>query len=369
MADRPKRPDRPEEERESVVVPVDFLHSGSTMLNLALSNKGKDGGWARGRVVNPVGFGAAGKSLTALETGAWCFYNIIGNTSHNFPKVTKVSVIYNNVEGVMDFPVDTMYGRKFYEEVILKSVRTGTVEAFGRDFFRRLDALEPGHFLLYILDTWDALDSEDEAEAFIDSIEKDKPVDGSFNLGKQAYGSKRFFKHLCNRIEGVNGEVNKDCTLMIVSQTRKKIGAAFGEQSYRGGGDALNFYTHQVPWLREIEKLKQTSQKETFVRGVSIHANVKRNKTALPFREARFDILFNRGIDDTTSMIKWIWGPKPKAVEFNGKQFAPLARYENLVKYVEDNDLESELVTLAEEKWWKIEKSIAPTDRKRRFPE
>lgn len=366
-ADRPQRPRA--QEGSQLVVPVDFLHSGSTMLNLALSNKGKGGGWARGRVGNPVGHGSAGKTLTALEVAAWCFYNMLGNISHNFPKVTNVDIIFNNVEGVMDFPVDLMYGKRFYEEVILGGVRTGTVEAFGRDFFTRLGALEEGHFLLYILDTWDALDSEDEEESFKESIEKNKPIEGSFNLGKQAYASKRFFKHLCNQIEGSDGKVKKDCTLLIVSQTRKKIGVSFGEQNYRGGGDALNFYTHQVPWLREVEKLKQTSLGEKFVRGVSVHANVKRNKTSLPFREAKFDILFNRGIDDVSSMIKWIWGPKPKAIDFNGEKFAPVKRYENLVEYVEENDFEDELVKLAEEKWWKIEKTISPTNRKRRFPE
>ena len=32
--------------------PVEFITSGSTILNLALSGKGKNGGWARGRIVN-----------------------------------------------------------------------------------------------------------------------------------------------------------------------------------------------------------------------------------------------------------------------------------------------------------------------------
>lgn len=342
--------------------PVDFLHSGSTRLNLAASNKARDGGWARGRIVNIVGDGSVGKTLLALEAAANAFYNMLGNESHNFPKVEKVTVVYNNVEGVMDFPIELMYGKEFNEGV--EWVRTGTVQGFGTDFFNRVGKLKSGHFMLYILDTWDALDSEEEMEAFLESVKKEKPQEGSYDLGKQRYASKRFFKTLCNEIEGSGEFGYKDCTLMIISQTRKKIGVTFGEQRYRAGGDSLNFYTHQVCWLAQMgPPAYKTSQGEKVTTGVNIKAKFKRNKTAKPFREAEFSIVFDYGLDDITSMIWYIWGPKTKEVGFDGKHFL---KYETLVKYIEDNNLEDELVTMTEEKWRKIEKATAP-DRKKRF--
>ena len=42
---------------------VDFLDTGCVTLNLASSQKGKDGGWARGRVVNLVGDNSSGKCV------------------------------------------------------------------------------------------------------------------------------------------------------------------------------------------------------------------------------------------------------------------------------------------------------------------
>ena len=359
MVERKQRKEEKKEER-----PVDFLHTGSTCLNLALSNRARDGGWARGRIDNVVGDGSSGKSMLALEAAANCFHFMLGTESNNFPKVKKVSIVYNNVEGVMDFPVEAMYGEEFNNGV--EWMRTGTIQEFGSDFLKRVRALKDGEFLLYVVDSWDALDSEEELKAFIESIEKEKPQEGSYDLGKQKYGSKRFFKTLCSEIEGDNGQVKKDCTLLIVSQTRQKIGVTFGERRYRAGGDALNFYTHQVVWLADVGKIHHTKEGIIVVEGIEVKAGVKRNKTAKPFRQAEFPILFDYGIDDIMSMIQYIHGPKSKAVEdFLGSSFKT---YETLANYVDKEDLKDELISLTEEKWHRVQGSKKHI-RKRRFPE
>jgi len=356
--------DRKERSIEADKHPVDFINTGSIRLNLAASQKGFDGGWARGRINNIVGDGSSGKTLIALEACAECFYNMLGSKSYNFPKVKKVSIVYNNVEGVMDFPIDLMYGKTFNEGV--EWLRTGTIQEFGRDFLKRVKALEDGHFLLYVIDSWDALDSEEELEAFMESIEKDKPQDGSFDLGKQRYGSKRFFKTLCSEIEGDNGKVKKDCTLIINSQVRQKIGVTFGERTYRAGGDALNFYTHQVCWLAEIGKIKVVREGITVTTGINVKARFKRNKTSKPFREAEFPIMYDYGIDNITSLLQLIYGSKSK--EIKGLFGQDFKRYLTAGDYIDKNGLEKKLGEMAVEKWNRIEEA-AKFSRKRRFPE
>jgi len=344
--------------------PVDFINTGCIPLNLAASQKGRDGGWARGRIVNIVGDGSSGKTLLALEAAADCFYNMKGSESHNFPKVENVSIVYNNVEGVMDFPIGAMYGEKFNSGV--EWVRTGAIQGFGIDFFRRVQSMKDGDFLLYIVDSWDALDSEDEYEAFLKTIEKGTKEEGSFDLGKQRYGSKRFFKTLCSQIEGDNGKVKKDCTLMIVSQVRKKIGVTFGEKTYRAGGDALNFYTHQVCWLADVGKINVQRLGLQIVTGINVKAKFRRNKAAKPFRETSFPIMFDYGIDNTTSMLQLLHGPADKELKnFFGHNFK---KYITAVSHIEDNGLENEIAVMCEEKWKSAEDS-AKDSRKRRFPE
>jgi RecA/RadA recombinase len=341
---------------------IDFLHSGSINFNLALSQYGKNGGWARGRIGNIVGDGSSGKTLAALEVCAYCHYKMLGNVSKNFPKVKEVKIAYNNVEGVMDFPIEDMYGEEFNKGV--EWVRTGTVQDFGKDFFSRVNNLKEGQFLLYVVDSWDALDSEDELEAFQKHLKSDKQEEGSFNLGKQRYASKRFFKTLCSAIEGKDGKTGKDVTLLIISHLKKKIGVTFGEKSYRAGGDALNYYTHQVAWLAEAGKINKTKEGITVPIGIRTKAKIKRNKVAKPFREAFMHIMFDYGIDDVTGMIQYLYGEKTK--EILGLFGMNFKTYDKAIDYVYENDMHDDLAALVEEKWNRIENSVL-FNRKKKY--
>ena len=305
--------------REIVVEPVDFISTGSTNLNFAGSGKGKDGGWARGRVVNVVGDGSSGKTLAALELCAICHYTLMGRKTKNFPEIKKVDICYLNGEQVMDFKVNEMYDEgsqegKGLNETIEWITDIDTVEGFGRDLKKRLDKMKSGHFMLYVVDSFDSLVSEEEKKRFEEAAKKNKKEEGSYNLEKQKYTSM-FFRNIVSRMQG------KDCLLFIISQTRVRIGVTFGKKKYRTGGDALNFYTHQVCWLAEIERLSRTVQGEKVTYGIRVRGKFERNKTAKPYREGEFIILFDYGIDDVGSMVRWLWGSVSKEVEWLGKTF------------------------------------------------
>lgn len=338
-------------------VPVEFLDSGCTVLNLAASGKGRKGGWARGRIVNLVGDGSSGKTALALEACAQAFYNIRKAQSRIFAPVKKVIIVYNNVEQVMDFPLEKMYGQAFVDSV--EWISTPEVEAMGRDFTRRVMALGAGEFLLYVVDSWDALTSEAGLDRFLEAAGKDKPIEGSYGTEKASYGSKEFFKNICGCMTG------KDATLIIISQVREKIDSvAFGKKKYRAGGKALDFYTHQVAWLAEIKKQKRTFRSVERVYGIVTRAKLERNKTAKPFRDADVHILFDYGLDDINSLIDWLYGPDVKKIKFDDQEFTRV----EFVKYAEAEDLRATLQEMAEEEWQEIEDKISP-NRKPKFEE
>lgn len=326
-------------------IKVEFLDSGSTVLNLALSGKGREGGWARGRVVNIIGDGSSGKTLLALEMAARCFYKLNKNPE-TFPNVKKIFIVFENAEGVMDFPVEEMYGKEFYDAV--EWVQIPTIEAFGRDYTRRVDSLKEGEFLLYIVDSMDTLISEDAQERFLKAAEKDASEEGSFGMEKQKYSGK-FFSNLCSIGQG------KDATLVIISQVRENIGVTFGKKYRRAGGKALDFFTHQCCWLAVKNHLKKTVKGETRTYGIQVKAKLERSKVGKPFRETDFIILFDYGVDRILSDIIYLYGEKEKKMEFEGETFNS---QEKLVNYIQEKNLENRLSELVEEKWKAVEDGI-----------
>lgn len=340
--------------RRQVKPRVEFLSSASTTFNLALSGKGRKGGWARGRVGNIVGDGSSGKTLEALELAFWCFKNIKKIKSKIYPKCKKVIIVYNNCEGVMDFPLEKMFGKEFVDAVEWVCIKT--IEAMGRDYIRRLFKLKKGHFLLYIVDSWDALESAKATKRLEDSANSNEEMKNSFALEKQKHSSA-FFNYTCGLIK----RKKLDATFFIVSQVRTKIGITFGKKTYRAGGKALDFYTHQVAWIREVEKLRKTKKKSKRVYGIRSEVKVERSKVAKPFREAEFTILFDYGIDDLSSMIQFLWGKG--TIKINKKKFQ---KRDAAIKYIEKHGLENEIQKLTEEKWQEIEDSFEEDVKKRK---
>jgi len=328
--------------------PVEFINTGSIGLNLAVSGKGRDGGWPRGRIINLVGDGSSGKTLLALEFCAYVYHRMMGKESDLFPKVKKIRIVYDNGEMVMDFPVASMYGKDFADHIEWEHSKY--VEQFGRRFTRECQEIKEGTLVMYVLDSLDSLTSEAGLERFEEAAKKDKAEDGSYGVEKPKYLSASFFANITSLMAG------KDITLIIISQIRSKIGVTFGEKYSRAGGKAMDFYTHCVVWLAEVEKLKKTFRGEERVYGIRTLAKVKRSKVWKPFREMELIILFDYGIDDIGTTISYLWGPKVKLLEWNGQEF----KREDLVKHIEENNLQDELAEKVENWWDEIEENLKP---------
>ncbi len=328
-----------------------YFRTGSLLLDLVVGG-GIDLGFPAGKIINIVGDKSSGKTFLACE--------IVANAYHTYKD--KVKFIYDDAESGFGFNTKNLYGFDIEEF----KIRSKTVEELFcnvKDFINKIKKDEVG---IYVLDSLDGLSSsqlieigEERYKLFKQDKEYDK---GSYQMEFAKFLSQEFFRNLTSEID------EKNILLIIISQIRTDVSLMSFRKWTRAGGKALDFYAHTVLWLKSL----RTIEKKGADIGVIIQARTEKSKTPRPYRQCLFPIYFNYGIDDIGSCIDYLYNlrsdktgelnSKKEKIKFDDKEFTR----DELIKFIEENDLIDGLKQMVINNWEQEEKERL-IDRRKKY--
>lgn len=333
-----------------------FLSTGSTLLNLALSDR-YDGGWMMGRFANLIGDSSSGKTFLALTSLAEACYD---------SRFDNYSIIFDDVEAANTFDIAGLFGRladrmeaPYYDEDD-NPVYSNTIEEWYANVMRLIKSGKP---FIYVLDSVDALTSNaelDRAEDYIDAQDKGKEVKGSYKMDKA--------KLLSEALRVITNELAKTNSLIIaISQTRDNVDAATSRftPKVRAGGRALKFYATHEMWVSHLQNITNTRYERKT--GDRSKIKVSKNKVTGKVREVPITLYYSYGIDDIgenlTFLIETKKLPSVTAQTFDAKDICGITGTKASIIAAVDKDREAQkrLAMAAGKVWNEIEKAVQVT--------
>jgi len=252
----------------------DYISTGSSLLDLAISNK-PNGGIPVGRMVEFSGLEGSGKSLICAHLMA------------NVQKDGGVAVLIDT---------ETAVNEDFYTAVGIDMEKL--VYVHENCVERIFEATEK-----IVENVRRSGKNDKKVIIVIDSIANASPkveLEGGYE--KTGYGTDKA-KLIGQALRKLIPLIAKQKILLVITnQLRYNMQPGSFEKWITPGGKAIPFLASLRLRLTQMKKIKKGDN----VVGTVVQANVIKNRFGPPYRAVSFDVYFDRGIDDVTSWLDFM---------------------------------------------------------------
>lgn len=338
-----------------IISSQDMLSTGSTLLNLACSDR-INAGLVKGCYYFLVGDSSSGKT--------WLTFSCFAEASIN-PSFSDYRFIHDNAENGALMDIERYFGKKVATR-IEPPVGTRDDPSYSvtvEDFYDNFDAaVQKGKPFIYVLDSMDALTSEGE-------VEQTKKSRKARKTGAEVTGSYGTSKPKANKAgmrEVAIGTRDTNSILIIVGQTIDNIGfGARFQPKTKAGGHALTFFSTLEFWTSQKEKIKKEVRGKDRELGIISKIRVKKNRITGKDRTVLVPILHSYGIDDIRGCVDYLieekhWkgnkdkvkAPEPEFEDYDGPR-------DIFVDMIVEKGLVQDLRLLVSEVWNSIENECA----------
>ena len=300
-----------------------WASTGCTVLDLAITGR-LPGGIPVGRIIQVFGGGSTAKT-------------VLGTTILGFAQKNSQLGFFNDVEDTFDPVFAKLYGLDTDDVDTFKLDYSETIEELFDTYLSDIVKLRDKKVKIVVVDSLTALPTEVET--------KKDMKDGTYGTSRAKQISVGLRKY--NRPMAEN-----NVTLFCVDQTRDNI-SGFGRKEVTSGGRGLEFYSSVRIYLKHDSRIVNPSGKSI---GIWVKFEIVKNKVGSPFRDGRFKILFDYGLDDIASNLYFL--SEQQNGEQKAKQKQTTIEFMNekrklstWIKYIEENNLEEDLQKVAEGIW------------------